>query len=144
MAMSVIHPLTGNALTYFQLNSDLQYKSIWNTSGANELGRLAQGVGDRLKGTDTIFFIEHAQVPKHKTVTYGRFFCDVRPQKAEPEQTILTVRGNLINYNGDVSTQTADLTTSKIPLEQCHINATRRIHVLGPEKLLPGNTHERI
>jgi hypothetical protein len=114
MAMSVIHPITGKALTYRQLNSDHQYKLIWNTAGANELGRLAQGVGDRIKGTYTIFFIKHAQVPKHKTVTYGRFVCDVRQQKAEPEQTRLTVGGNLINYDGDVSTQTADLTTSKI------------------------------
>jgi hypothetical protein len=85
MAMAVIHPITGKALTYRQLDSDPQFKPIWNTSGVNELGRLSQGVGDRIKGTDTIFFIEHAQVPKHKTVTYGRFICDVRPQKAEPE-----------------------------------------------------------
>jgi hypothetical protein len=53
-------------------------------------------------------------VPKHKTVTYCRFVCDVRPQKAEHERTRLTVGGNLINYDGDVSTQTPDLTTSKI------------------------------
>jgi hypothetical protein len=114
MAMSIIHPITGNALTYRQLKSDPQFKSIWNTSGAQELGRLAQGVGDRIKGRDTICVIEHAQVPKHKTVTYDRFVCDVCPQKAEPERTRLTVGGNLINYDGDVSTQTADLTTSKI------------------------------
>jgi hypothetical protein len=114
MAISVVHPITGKALTYLQLNSDPQFKPIWNTSGANELGRLTQGVGDRIKGTDTIIFIEHAQVPKHNTVTYGRFVCDVRPQKSEPEQTRFTVGGNLINYDGDVSTQTVDLTTSKI------------------------------
>jgi hypothetical protein len=111
MAMSIIHPITGKALAYRQLNSDPHLKRIWNTSGANELGRLAQGVGYRIKGTDTIFFIEHAQVPKHKTVTYGRFVCDARPQKAEAKRTRLTVRGNLINYDGYVSTQTLDLTT---------------------------------
>jgi hypothetical protein len=65
-----------------------------------------------VKGTDTIFFIKHSQVPKHKSVTYGRFVCDIRPQKSEQECTRLTVGGNLINYD-DVSTQTADLTPSK-------------------------------
>jgi hypothetical protein len=40
-------------------------------------------MGDQIKGTYTIFFFEHSKVPKHKTVTYGRFVCDVRPQKAE-------------------------------------------------------------
>ena len=76
------------------------------------MGRLAQGVGTRIKGTYTIFFIKHSQVPKHKTVTYGRFVCDIRPQKAEKERMRLTVGGNLINYDGDVSTQTGNLTTS--------------------------------
>jgi hypothetical protein len=71
-------------------------------------------VGDQIKGIYTIFFIAHAQVPTHKTVTYGRFVCDIRPQKAEKERTRLTVGGNLINYDGDVLTQTSDLTTSKI------------------------------
>jgi hypothetical protein len=113
MAMPVTHPLTGKPLTYRQLNNEPEFKERWNKSGANELGRLTQGVGTRIKGTDTIFFIKHSQVPKHKTVTYGRFVCDIRPQKAEKERTRLTVGGNLINYGGGVSTQTADLTTSK-------------------------------
>jgi hypothetical protein len=75
------------------------------------LGRLSPGVGDQVKGTYTIFCIAHAQVPKHKTVTYGRFVSNIRPQKAKKERTRLTVSGNLINYDGDVLTQTADLTT---------------------------------
>jgi hypothetical protein len=70
-----------------------------------------QGVGDHIKGTDTIFFTEHAQVTKHKRVTYGRFVCNVRPQKSKKKRTRLAVGGNLINYDSDVSTQTVDLTT---------------------------------
>ena len=35
----------------------------WNVSGANEVGRLAQGVGNIIKGTDTIKFIRKEDVP---------------------------------------------------------------------------------
>ena len=45
---------------------------------------------------------------------YGRFVCDVRPQKAEPNRTRLTVGGNRINYPGDCGTPTADMLLVKI------------------------------
>ena len=34
-----------------------KYNETWSKSAANEFGRLAQGVGGRYKGTNTIFFI---------------------------------------------------------------------------------------
>jgi hypothetical protein len=46
-------------------------------------------------------------------VTYGRFVVDIRPNKTETHRFRLTVVGNLIQYPGDVSTRSADLTTSK-------------------------------
>jgi hypothetical protein len=52
-------------------------------------------------------------VPKVKIVTYGRFVVDIRPNKTETHRVCLTVGGNLIQYPGDVSTRSADLTTSK-------------------------------
>jgi hypothetical protein len=36
---------------------------------ANELGRLAQGVSNRYKGTNTLFFIPRKNVPGDRTVT---------------------------------------------------------------------------
>ena len=39
---------------------------------------------------------------------------DYRPQKPDPNQVRITVGGNLIKYPGDLTTRTADLTTSKI------------------------------
>ena len=48
--------------------------------------------------------------------TYARTVCEHRPQKTEQDRTRITVGGNLINYPGDVSTRTADLTTTKILL----------------------------
>jgi hypothetical protein len=46
-------------------------------------------------------------------VTYGRFVVDVRPNKEEIHRVQLTIGENLIRYDGDVSTRSADLTTSK-------------------------------
>jgi hypothetical protein len=57
-------------------------KPIWEQAFANELGRLTQGIRN-VKGTDTIAFIFASEVPRDRTVTYGRLVCDIRPQKAE-------------------------------------------------------------
>jgi hypothetical protein len=46
-------------------------------------------------------------------ITYGWFVVDIRPHKTETHRVRLTVGGNLIQYTGDVSTRSADLTTSK-------------------------------
>ena len=105
---------TGEYLNYRQLIKNSKHAKIWLTSAANEFGRLAQGVGGRIEGTDTIKFIHKHEVPKNKTDTYARFCCNVRPQKAEPNRTRMTVGGNLIHYPGELTTRTADLTTSKI------------------------------
>jgi hypothetical protein len=75
---------------------------------------LAQGVGGRIKGTDTIRFIRHKEVPPDRTPTYPRFVCEEWPQKEEVARTRLTLGGNLINYPGNVSTRTAELETIKI------------------------------
>ena len=86
----------------------------WNHSAANEFGRLAQGVGGRIEGTNTIFFIHKSKVPHGRTVAHARFVCDIHPQKAETHRTRLTVGGNLISHPGDVSTRTADLPLVKL------------------------------
>jgi hypothetical protein len=85
-------------------------------SAANEFGRLAQGIKGRVEFTDAIDFIHFHEKPKDKKATYGCVVCTVRPQKKEQNRTRITVRGNLIDYPGDVSTQTADLTTFKTHL----------------------------
>ena len=47
---------------------------------------------------------------------YGKFVCDVRPQKSEPNRTKLTVGGNKINYPDDCNTPTADMLLVKLLL----------------------------
>jgi hypothetical protein len=113
-AQAVIDPATGEQLEYRQLIKCDAYRDIWTHSYANELVRLAQGVGDHIQGITTIFFIRKDQVPEGRTCIYGQLVVDIRPQKEEKERTRLTVRGNLIHYPGDVSTKTAGLTTAKL------------------------------
>jgi hypothetical protein len=47
-------------------------------------------------------------------VTYGSFGVDIKDHKEEKECTISTVGGYQIEYPGDKSTRTAELTTAKI------------------------------
>jgi len=109
---------TGEYLKYRQLLRDPKHQKQWNTSAANEFGRLAQGVGGRVKPTNTIFFIPHHRVPidRRKDVTYGSFVCDIKSNKEETHRTRLTAGGDRINYPGDVGTPTADMTLVKILL----------------------------
>ena len=51
-------------------------KPTWKIGLSNEIGRLAQGVGDRVAGTETIDFIHKSEVPANKKVTYANFICD--------------------------------------------------------------------
>jgi hypothetical protein len=116
MANAVLDKETGEMLEYRQLLRSPKYNAPWSLSAANEFGRLAQGVGGRVNGTNTIFFISHSEVPKDRRgdATYGRFVCNERPQKEEVNRTRLTVGGNRINYPGEVATPTADLLLVKV------------------------------
>jgi hypothetical protein len=117
-ANAVIDPITGKSMEYRALINDPTTQKDWLHSAANEFGRCAQGVGNRIKGTNTITFIPKHEVPADRKVTYARFVCTLRPQKTEVRRTRLTVGGNLIDYPGDTSAPTADITTAK-----CLINS---------------------
>merc|ERR1712155_240657 len=49
-----------------------------------------------------------------KVVTYARIVMDFCPQKEDPNQVRITAGGNLIDYPHELTTRTADLTTTKI------------------------------
>ena len=93
------------------------------TSGKNTLleksGRMAQG--DNISGTKGkiyIFVMTHKQIAqmraKGKKPTYARVVVDFLPQKEDPNRVRITAGGNLIKYSGELTTQTADLMTSKM------------------------------
>ena len=114
--MAVMDPDTGKLLNYRQLRRDPKYSKEWNKSSANEFGRLANGVGGRVKGTNAIRFIRRSDVPagRRKDVTYGQFVCSFRPEKKERKRTIFVVGGYRINYPGKVATPTACMLVSKL------------------------------
>ena len=116
-ANGVVHPTTQKTLTkYEQLIDAPELREVWMKAMCVELGRLAQGYGTT-KGTDTIHFMtleEIQRIPGDRTVTYARIVVDYRPQKNDPNRVRITVGGNLITYPGELTTRTADITTSKI------------------------------
>ena len=55
---AVLNEETGELMEYRHLIGNPKYRKLWQSSHSNELGRLAQGMPGRVKGTDTIFFIK--------------------------------------------------------------------------------------
>ena len=115
-ALAVLDRKTGKMLKYRQLIRHPDFREDWTRSSANEFGRLAQGIGGRVKGTNTIKFIRLEDIPKERRrdVTYGQFVCTVRPEKAEPNRSRFVAGGDRINYPGEVATPTADMLVAKM------------------------------
>jgi hypothetical protein len=53
-------------------------------------------------------------IPEYRKITYSKIVCDYNPHKQEKEHVRLTVGGDRLDYSGDVTTSTADITTFKI------------------------------
>jgi hypothetical protein len=87
-ANAVIHTATGATMNYRLLAAGPD-RELWMRSMANDLGRLAQGVGQhrpadqRISGTNTIWFIRKQDVPTGRKVTYCKQEASLRPTKAE-------------------------------------------------------------
>ena len=80
---------SGKLLKYRKLITHPKHREVWTHSSANEFGRLAQGVGGRIKGTDTLFFVHKSEVPQErwKDITYAKFVCELKPNKKEVHRT---------------------------------------------------------
>jgi len=124
-ALSVLDPSTGEFLKHCQLRRDPRYKKTWDTSYANELGRLCQGIGSgttptskRVAGTNTFFLIDYSDIPanKRKEICHTMVVCEVQPEKDDPDRTRITIGGSRICYPGDVGTNTASLELFKLLL----------------------------
>ena len=119
LAMTMIHPTTGETISsYKKLMNDPDTMEIWQTAFGKDFGGMAQGDNKTgQKGTDAIFVMTHAEIlliPADRTITYARVVVDFRPQKADPHRIRITAGGNLIHYPGELTTRTANLTTSKL------------------------------
>jgi hypothetical protein len=113
----------GNFLEWRQLCNHPTLSVTWNTSYANKLGRLWQGIGAGpnegkcVKRTNTLFPILYDKIPsdRHREITYSKVVCKVRPEKGDDANHILiTIGGNNIRYLGDVGTPTGSIELVKL------------------------------
>ncbi len=70
------------------------------------------------KGTNSVFVMTHNEIDIAKAAghkwTYARIVVNYHPQKEDPNRIRIAVGGKMITYKGNTSTQTADLTRSKL------------------------------
>ncbi len=121
----MLDPASGELLKHCQLCCDPRFKATWDSSYANELGRLCQGIctgtkpgTKRVDGTNTFCLIKYKNIPSHKRkeICHTLIVCEVRPDKDGPDCTQITIGGSKICYPGDVGTNTASLKLVKILL----------------------------
>jgi hypothetical protein len=122
-ANAVLDPLSGDFLEHLQLRKDPRYNTVWDTSYANELGRLCQGIGEgpkpgakQVAGTNMFFLIDYDNIPAHKKkqICHNKVVCQVRPEKDDPDCTRITIGGSRIFYPSNVGTNTASLELIKL------------------------------
>jgi hypothetical protein len=122
-AASVFDENTGNFLEWHQLHTSPTLSVTWNTSYANKLGHLYQGIGTspskgkHIKGTNTLFPIPYDKIPsnRHREITYSKVICKVQPEKGDNAYcTRITIGGNNIAYTGDLGTPTGAIEAVKL------------------------------
>eukprot|EP00804_Cyclotella_cryptica_P013526 CCRYP_017242-RB/>CCRYP_017242-RB protein AED:0.48 eAED:0.48 QI:0/0/0/1/1/1/2/0/137 len=96
MCAGVVHPTTGETITsYKKLIACPLLRDVWTTAFGKEFEILHKGTRKQVKN-----------IPKDRTVTYGRVVVDYRPQKGDPNRVRITAGGNLIkDYPGELTTR---------------------------------------
>ena len=97
---TAINPDTGNIAEYKEF-SGCSDAAHWQHSNTDEIGRMFQGLGPDSympTGTNTLWFIDRKDIPKHKKPTYVRVVCADRPKKPNPRRVRWTAGGDRIDY----------------------------------------------
>ena len=72
-------------------DSDTWWKAV-----GNEPVRVANGIKNRVRATNTILFFRKREVPMGFKVTYSNFVCHYRQLKSELFRVRLTVGGDIL------------------------------------------------
>jgi hypothetical protein len=112
---AVIHPVTGKEMGYISVMKEPCIQPLWKRGFGRKCRRLFQGIRD-IPGTNTYFFIKLTNISKDINITYGKIVSDYKPHKKEKECIQLTMGGDILNYSGDITTSTADITEFMILL----------------------------
>jgi Reverse transcriptase (RNA-dependent DNA polymerase) len=113
-----VNPDTGKMSEYRHLSTS-SLGARWQLAFCKEWGRLFQGFNagteaeHNVHGTSTCQLIHPGEIPTGKRATYIRIVADYRENKSDPYRVRCTVGGNMIDFPGDKSTRSADLTTVK-------------------------------
>ena len=60
--------------------------------------------------------MDHKDIPKNKKIAHVHIICTMHPQKTEIHRTRMTIRGNILDYDGNTKAPIADLITMKLLL----------------------------
>ncbi len=135
---NAFNPDTGKLAEYSKLSHSSD-GTMWQASNAMEIYCLAQGHG-KITGTNTMFFILVLAIPHNKKATYLRIVCAHRPEKEVPHCICWTVGGDHVEYDGNVSTKTANIIMAKLlfnsvvstPNMQCMIGDLKYFYLGTP------------
>jgi hypothetical protein len=127
MHSTAVNPDTGSIAEYKELSTCSGGK-LWQASNAKEIGRMFQGLGPDSympTGTNTLFFINKKDIPKHKKLAYMCVLCANQPKKKNPRHVPWTAGGNKVKNTGNVTTQTASIQTqtASIQTAKCLFNS---------------------
>ena len=88
------------------------------TAFGKDFGGMCQGDNKTgQKGTNAMFGMTPSNIPhipKDRTIMYTWVAVNHHPQKEDPNRIRITAGGNLINYPGEITTRTANITTAKL------------------------------
>jgi hypothetical protein len=118
MLHTVLDKTTGHLMELRHLLVNPKYKELWGKSYTKELRHLTQGMPRVSKGTNTIVFICHEDIPHNpkRDVMYAQVCVNNCPEKEDPNRTQVTAGSNLLHYPGDCGTPTIDMITVKLLL----------------------------
>ncbi len=117
--MPMVHPVTGETISSNkQLMKDPATAETWKTAFGKDFGGMCQGDNKTgTVGTNAMFVMtpqDAENMPPDRLATYANSIVDFQPQKEDPYRIRNCVGRNLINHPGELTTRTADITTSKL------------------------------
>jgi hypothetical protein len=115
----MVHPITDKTITsYKKLMKDPVTQGTWLMAFGKDFGGMSQGENKTGQvGTNAMFVMDPKDIPNipaDRMVTYANVIIDFRPQQEDPHCIRIMAGGNLINYPGELTMQTAFITTSKL------------------------------
>jgi hypothetical protein len=87
IAVALQNPAPRSPLAEYKELSQSSQGKYWGEANGEDVGRLFQGLGPTSAmptGTNTMFFIEKNNIPKHKKTAYIRVVCANRSKKTQP------------------------------------------------------------